>query len=185
MYARVPDDTLEDDDLHHEGLSESAIHGVEEGDAHDQGVRKSRNREQGDEPVEGWAAEEEEGEGEEEEDEELGECVGEDELGVHLVWVVLGYEVERQHRHREHRHEAVDPGALRRREHVAPLHRPVRHQHGEVEWHHCAHHLVQILSCYHYYDLPPPPPPSSSFSLHDVSDLSLSLSQRRCELIPD
>lgn len=37
----IPYDTLKNDELHHEALSELAVHGVEQRDAHDESVRQS------------------------------------------------------------------------------------------------------------------------------------------------
>jgi len=142
----LPYDALEDDELHHEGLSEVAVHGLEEGNAHDEGVGKGGEGEESDEPLQGAFCEQNGPKREEEKHQELGECVRDDEPRVHLVRVVHRNEVEGEDRNGENRHEPVYAGTLLRGEHLAPFHRTVRHQHCEVQRHHGAHHLVQILS---------------------------------------
>lgn len=132
--------------MHHERVGEVAVHGLEEGNAHNEGVGESGEGEESDEPLQGAFGEEKGPKREEEKHEELGECVRDDEPRVHLVRVVHRNEVEREHRNGENRHESVYARTLLRAEHLAPFHRTVRHQHCEVQRHHGAHHLVQIFS---------------------------------------
>lgn len=117
--------------MDHEGLSELTIHGIEQRNAHDQSIGQSGEREESDKPIQA-SVEEDSPKGEQKQDEKLGESVGEKELGVHAIRIVLGDEMERQHRNGEDCHEPVDAGALRRREDVAPFHRPITHHHRKV-----------------------------------------------------
>lgn len=89
MKIKVPYDALKDDKLNHEGLGEGAVHGLEQRDAHDKSVGQSTEGEEGDEPLQRAAGEEDGPQREEEEDHELGDGVGYDEFGVHLVGVVV------------------------------------------------------------------------------------------------
>uniref|UniRef100_A0A804NXX5 Uncharacterized protein n=1 Tax=Zea mays TaxID=4577 RepID=A0A804NXX5_MAIZE len=127
---------------------EVAVHAPEQRDAHDERVGQRGEGEERDGPVQVEAAPPPAAEvaprGEHGQHHELLQRVGGDEAQVHGVGVVGGDEVEGQQRHREERHEAVDPGALVRREDAPPPHRPVRQDHRHVQRHHGRHHVVQV-----------------------------------------
>jgi len=145
----VPDDALEHDDLDHEGAGVVAVHGDEEGDAHDERVGERGEEEDGDHPLQrprfGEVGPEREGE----EHHDFLEGVGSDEAEVHGVGVVGGDEVEGEEGHGEDGHEPVDAGALVRREYLPPPDRTVGQDHGHVERHHCREHRVEVFPCYH------------------------------------
>ena len=109
---RVPDYTLENDDLDHERAGVLAVHGDQERDAHDERVGERGEGEDGDAPLEAARAREVGPEGEEGEHDQLLERVGGDEAEVHGVRVVGGDEVEGEERDGEYRDEAVYSGAL-------------------------------------------------------------------------
>lgn len=69
---------------------------------------------------------------EQEKNKNLGQSIGQDKLGVHLVRVVLSDEVEGQNGNSENCDEPVDAGALLGREDSPPLDGTVSHQHCEV-----------------------------------------------------
>lgn len=157
IYTRrdgyIPNNALENDELHHERLGEVPIHGSEEGDPHHQRIRQRRDGEHGDGPVEplrpaALAGGEEGGRqrdgGDESEREELGEGVGEEEAQVHAVGVVVGDEVEGEDGDGERRDEAVNAWALRRGEGAPPPHRGVGEEHGRVQRRRGAQHRVQV-----------------------------------------
>ncbi|PON99697.1 hypothetical protein TorRG33x02_044620, partial [Trema orientale] len=130
---RIPYDALKNNDLNHETLSEITIHGLEQRNSHNQSIRQSSNREDSNEPIQTPTSSlKNDPNREQNDDKNLRESVGQYELGVHLVRVVHGDEVKRQHRNRKHRHEAVDPRTLFRREYLPPLHRTVGDNHCEV-----------------------------------------------------
>lgn len=47
----LPDNALKNNKLDHEGLGEISIHGFEQRNTHDKGIRQSRNREKGNQPI--------------------------------------------------------------------------------------------------------------------------------------
>lgn len=93
-HESVPDYALEDDDLDHEIAGEVAVHGLEEGDPHDQSVGQSGERKQSDHPFEAALFAEALPQKQSEQDDDFLEGVGGDELVVHGVGVVGGDEVE-------------------------------------------------------------------------------------------
>uniref|UniRef100_A0A5K1G350 Uncharacterized protein n=1 Tax=Nymphaea colorata TaxID=210225 RepID=A0A5K1G350_9MAGN len=151
----VPDDALEDDDLDHEAAGVLAVHGDQEGDAHHQGVGERGEGEDGDGPVYVAACREIGPEGEEGKDDGFLQGVGGDESQVHGVGVVSGDEVEGEQRHCKDGDEAVDAGALIRREDLPPPHRAVGQDHRHVQRHHRRQHRVQISPRDHLQLSPP------------------------------
>ena len=166
---RVPDDALEHDDLHHEGARVGTVHGDQQRDPHHQRVGQRRHGEERDGPVQprrrepaGAGGQQARPHGQPRQDEQLLQCVGGQEPEVHGVGVVGGDEVEGQQRHGEDGDEAVDAGALVRREDAPPPHRPVRQEHGHVQRHHRGQHRVYIVPRYHLGPRPPPPPAANA-----------------------
>ena len=131
-HERVPYDTLENHDLHHEVAGEVAVHAFEERYAHDKSVGESGQGEEGDGPVQGAVGAEFAPEEEEREDDDFLERVGGEETEVHGVRVVGGDEVEREERDGEESHETVDAGALGRCEDFPPFDGAVSEDHGYV-----------------------------------------------------
>jgi hypothetical protein len=160
QQQRVPDDALEHHHLHHQGPGVGTVHGDQQRDAHHQRVGQRRHGEERDGPVQprrrqpGGQAR---ARGQPREDDQLLQRVRGQEPEVHGVRVVGGDEVEGQQRHGEDGHEAVDAGALVRREDAPPPHRPVRQEHGHVQGHHRGQHRVYIVPRYHLGLGPPPP----------------------------
>ncbi|BAS95486.1 Os05g0576950, partial [Oryza sativa Japonica Group] len=152
---RVPDDGLEHDDLDHEVAGVRAVHGDEERDPHDERVGEGGDGEERDGAVERRPrrGDEARGEarprGERGEDEHLLQGVGGDEAEVHGVGVAGGDEVEGEERDGDDGDEAVDAGALLRREDAPPPHGAVRHHHRHVQRHHRRQHHVQLVPRYH------------------------------------
>lgn len=115
---------MENDELHHEGLSELSVHGAEQGDAHNESVRQSGDWEKSDEPIQA-AFEENSPNWEQNKDQNFRQSVSQYELRVHLVRIVLSYEVKWQNGDRENGDESVDAGALLRGEDSPPFDGPV------------------------------------------------------------
>lgn len=65
--------------------------------------------------------------GEQEKNRNLGQSIGQDELGIHLVRIVLSDEVERQYRNGKNGDESIDAGAMLGREDSPPLDGAVSH----------------------------------------------------------
>lgn len=117
----LPNDALKHNELHHEALSEIPVHGLKQRNAHDKRVGQGGDREKSDKPIQP-TSKEDSPHRQRNKNYNLRKCVGQYELGIHFVGIVLRYEVERQHRNREHRHEPVDTGALLRCEYLPPFH---------------------------------------------------------------
>lgn len=154
---KLPDNALKNNQLHHEALSEVSIHGFEQRDAHDQSVGQSGEREESDEPIQP-SLKQDSPHREHNKHQQLRESVSNYKLGVHLIWVVLRYEVEGQDRNGKHRDEPVNAGALIRREDLAPLHRPICNQHCKIQRNHSTHDLVEIICTDHLLSIPLPLP---------------------------
>lgn len=149
IIKKIPDNALKNNQLHHEALSEVSIHGIEQRDAHDQSVWQSGEREESDEPVQP-SLKQDSPHGQQHKNQQLRESVCNYKLGVHLIWVVLRYEVEGKNRNGKHRNEPVNAGALLRREYLAPFHWPICNQHCKIQWNHCTHDLVEIICTDHF-----------------------------------
>lgn len=117
----LPNDALKHNELHHEALSEIPVHGLKQRNAHDKRVGQGGDREKSDKPIQP-TSKEDSPHRQRNKNYNLRKCVGQYELGIHFVRIVLRYEVERQHRNREHRHKPVDTGALLRCEYLPPFH---------------------------------------------------------------
>lgn len=141
----VPDDTLEHHHLDHEGTIVVAVHGYQQGNAHDQSVGQGGDREDGDHPLQAPIPGEVGPDSEDDEHDDLLQRIGGDEPEVHGVGVVGGDEVEGEQRHGEDRDEAVYAGALVRREDPPPLDRAVGQDHRHVQRNHRRQDVVQVL----------------------------------------
>ncbi|KAF7820037.1 Ethylene-responsive transcription factor ERF106 [Senna tora] len=91
-HASVPNDALEDDDLDYGAAGEVAVHGLEEGDAHDDGVGVGGEGEERDAPVQAVVFGEESGE-----DDHFLEGISDYEA-IHVVRVIGEDEVEGEER---------------------------------------------------------------------------------------
>lgn len=135
--------------MDHEAAGEVAIHGLEEGDAHDEGVWEGGEGEEGDGPVEAAMFGENIPEEESAQDDDFLERVSGDESVVHGVRVVGGYEVEGEKRDGENGDESVYAGALVRREDLPPTDGTVGEDHGHVQWHYGCENIVDVLASNH------------------------------------